>query len=55
LQRRNFIKQSTLAASAMAIGASARAGKMEDIILGHNNKRYKLDTNWASLTLRNTL
>ncbi|QEC68484.1 6-bladed beta-propeller [Panacibacter ginsenosidivorans] len=49
MQRRNFIKQSTFAASAMAIGASARAAKGGDIILGHNNKRYKLDTNWGKL------
>lgn len=49
LQRRNFIKQSALAASALTIGASAHAKRKEDIILGHNNKRYRLDKEWGKL------
>jgi peptidylamidoglycolate lyase len=49
LQRRNFIKQSALAASALTIGASAHARNKGDIVLGQNNKRYKLDTNWGKL------
>lgn len=49
MQRRNFLKQSAFAASALTIGASAHARKHGDLILGHGDKRYKLDTNWGKL------
>lgn len=49
MQRRNFLKQSALAASAFSIGASAHARNKGDLILGQGDKRYKLDTNWGKL------
>ena len=49
MQRRNFIKQSAFAASALTIGASVHARNKGDLVLGQNGKRYKLDTNWGKL------
>ncbi|MBG9375802.1 twin-arginine translocation signal domain-containing protein [Panacibacter sp. DH6] len=49
MQRRNFLKQSALAASALGISSTLHARKNEEIILGHHNKRYKLDTEWGKL------
>ena len=49
MQRRNFIKQSALAASALTIGAPVHARNKGDVVLGQNDKRYKLDTNWGKL------
>jgi len=50
MERRNFIKQTAMAATGIAIFSSFQSlMKKEDIILGHNNKKYKLDTNWGKL------
>ena len=49
MQRRNFLKQSALAASALGISSALHARKNEEIILGQHNKRYKLDTEWGKL------
>ena len=50
MQRRNFIKQSSIAATALAVTPSLRAfAGPQETILGHNNKRYRIDTNWGKL------
>ena len=48
MNRRKFIRQSTITASGLACMPSfLSAQSNEDIILGHNNKRYRLDTKWG--------
>lgn len=47
MNRRNFIQQSTLTAAAMACMPSVFARGANEVILGHNKKRYRLDTNWS--------
>ena len=50
MQRRQFIKQTSLAVSSLAAMSSLNAmAKNEDIILGHNNKRYSINTKWGEL------
>ena len=50
MQRRKFLQQSTLAATAMAMAPSLKSfARNDEIVFGHNNKRYKLDTNWGKL------
>ncbi|HRI19704.1 MAG TPA: twin-arginine translocation signal domain-containing protein [Panacibacter sp.] len=50
MQRRNFIKQSSIAAAALAVTPSLRAfARPQETILGQNNKRYRIDTNWGKL------
>jgi hypothetical protein len=49
MQRRKFIQYSAAASASLALPGFLKAGTKEDIILGHNNKRYKLDTNWSKL------
>ncbi len=50
MNRRKFIQQSSLATSGLLYLPQLfnRAGK-DDIVLGHNNKKYRLDTNWSQL------
>ena len=50
MYRNHFIKQTYLIAAGLACSPSllfSREG--EDIILGHNNKRYRIDTKWGEL------
>ena len=50
MQRRKFIQNSALAATGMAMLPSFLSSyKKEDLIIGHNNKRYRVDTNWGRL------
>ena len=50
MQRRNFIKQSSIVATAMAVMPSLKGfAASEETILGHNNKRYRLNTGWGKL------
>ena len=50
MNRNHFIKQSTLLATGLACNPSWLFSKEgEDIILGHNNKRYRIDTQWGKL------
>lgn len=50
MQRRNFIKHSALAAGALAMAPTLSSfGMAEDAILGHNDKRYKLNKDWGKL------
>ncbi|HEY0677482.1 MAG TPA: 6-bladed beta-propeller [Chitinophagaceae bacterium] len=50
MNRKLFIRQSSVLAAGMLYAPSIlRGAKPEDIILGHNNKRYKLNTKWSQL------
>jgi peptidylamidoglycolate lyase len=49
MQRRKFIQYSAITTASLALPGFLQAGTKEDIILGHNNKRYKLDTSWGNL------
>lgn len=48
MNRRKFIQQSGITATGLACLPSFLSAKAnEDIILGHNNKRYRIDTKWG--------
>ena len=50
MNRNHFIKQTSLLTAGLACSPSllfSREG--EEIILGHNNKRYRIDTKWGEL------
>jgi hypothetical protein len=49
VNRKTFIQQSGLAAFGAAFLPNILRHKSEDIILGHNHKRYKIDTEWGKL------
>ncbi|CAN5123666.1 peptidylglycine monooxygenase-like protein [soil metagenome] len=49
MNRKDFIKQSTLAAAYFSSPAIIKNISIGDIILGQNTKRYKLNTNWSKL------
>lgn len=50
MKRRTFIEQSAIAAAGLACMPSLlSAQQKEEVIFGHNNKRYRLDTNWGKL------
>jgi len=50
MNRRKFLQPSSLAAAGITVMPSLlHAGNKEDIIFGHNNKRYRLDTKWGAL------
>lgn len=48
MNRKQFIRQSAIIATGMASFPSL-AGSIspDDVILGHNNKRYRINTNWS--------
>jgi peptidylamidoglycolate lyase len=50
MNRRKFIQQSSIAASGLiCIPSLLNAKQKGDVILGHNNKRYRIDTKWGVL------
>jgi peptidylamidoglycolate lyase len=49
LNRRTFIKNTSLAAGAVYAPAMLQGLKGDEIILGHNNKQYKIDTQWSKI------
>ncbi len=50
MNRKNFLHNAALASAAVICAPALSAfSKKEDIILGHNNKRYRLDTKWGAL------
>lgn len=49
MNRKNFIKQTTLAAAWFSSPAIIKDMSTEDVILGQNTKRYKLNSNWSKL------
>lgn len=53
MNRRTFLKNSSLASGALYMPSMLRNFKTEDVILGHNNKRYRIDTKWSKLSAAN--
>jgi peptidylamidoglycolate lyase len=50
MNRRKFIQQSSIVTSGIAFMPSLLTAKQKgDIIFGHNNKRYRIDTKWGAL------
>jgi peptidylamidoglycolate lyase len=50
MNRRKFIQQSSIVASGLTCMPSLlTATQKGDVILGHNNKRYRIDTKWGVL------
>lgn len=53
MSRRSFLKQSSLATlgilSSPLYSSAFSISKNEDIIIGHNSHRYKVDVNWGNL------
>lgn len=47
MDRRTFLKNSSLAAGSLYLPSILHAGKNDEGILGHNNKRYRLNTKWS--------
>lgn len=47
MHRRKFIKQSSIAAGLFCAPAILRNLQQDDTILGHNNKRYRINTKWS--------
>jgi len=48
MNRRKFIQQSSIALTGLAVGANSYGRQKQELVLGHNNKRYKIDTQWGS-------
>ena len=50
MNRRNFIRQTSYSAAGLYALPNLLSGrKMEDTILGHHNKRYRINTDWGKL------
>lgn len=49
MNRKDFIKNSSLTAALFCAPGILKNVKPEETILGHNNKRYKLNTAWSKL------
>src|SRR5450631_3833538 len=50
MNRRKFVIQSTLAGGGLlTIPSLLKAGKKDQMILGHNNKKYRINTDWGKL------
>lgn len=49
MNRRKFIKDSSIAAGALCLPSALQSINPEEVILGHNNKRYRIDTNWSKI------
>src|SRR4026208_830109 len=48
MKRKQFIQQTSVAAAGMLLTPTfLRSNKIEDIILGHGNKRYRINTKWS--------
>jgi len=50
MNRRRFIKQTSVAAGMLYAPAILRNLPPEETILGHGNKRYRLNTKWSKLS-----
>jgi DNA-binding beta-propeller fold protein YncE len=53
MNRRTFIKNSSLASGALYMPSMLCNLKTEEVIFGHNNKRYRIDTKWSKVTADN--
>lgn len=47
MKRKQFIQQTALAASGILFNSSFLPSGKENTILGHNNKRYRINTRWS--------
>src|SRR5688572_6655030 len=47
MDRKNFIQQSAMAAAALALTPSILSAQDKQPVLGHNKKKYKLNTKWS--------
>ncbi len=54
MKRRQFIQQTAALAGTALLPQWLAANPDQEIILGHNNKRYKLDTKWGRLDFART-
>lgn len=54
MKRRQFIQQTAALAGSALLPQWLAANPNQEIILGHNNKRYKLDTKWGMLDFGKT-
>lgn len=51
MQRKQFLQQSSLAVAGMlCIPSLLRGRQQEELILGHNNKRYRINTKWSQVS-----
>ncbi|MGZ5218518.1 MAG: hypothetical protein ACXWC7_00515, partial [Chitinophagaceae bacterium] len=50
MNRKQFIKQSSIAATGILYAPAILRGlKNDEVILGHNNKRYRINTQWSQV------
>ncbi len=49
MNRRKFLQQSAGVAGLALLPSILKAEKKQDVIFGHNNKKYRLDTKWGAL------
>jgi len=50
MNRRKFIQQTSIATTGfLSLPSLLKAAKKEGIVLGHNNKRYRINTAWSQL------
>lgn len=47
MNRRTFIKETSLVAGAMYVPSALMGFKPDEVIFGHNNKRYRINTQWS--------
>jgi peptidylamidoglycolate lyase len=48
MKRKQFLQQTSLAATGMLLAPSLLSSeKTNETILGHNNKRYRINTKWS--------
>jgi len=54
MQRRTFLRQTAMAAPAIALPTilASRGRAREELIIGHNNHRYRVNANWAKVSPR---
>jgi peptidylamidoglycolate lyase len=49
MQRRQFIRNTAFSSAALMMPGIMNASDSHGLVLGHNNKKYKLDTEWGKL------
>lgn len=49
MNRRNFVRNTAIFSAGIALPHFVNASAVDNLILGYNNKRYKLDTKWGML------
>ena len=49
MKRKEFIRQTSLAAAAMVVAPSLLNANQDEGILGHNNKRYRINKKWSQV------